>query len=257
MVAHYLPTKSICQCFSCDQSANLFAYKCTALTLIGLNVFCLALNQYTILVCVYFAQYLFVFYYYLIPRAPSLMFGCTVSVGQICVCVFVQTCVQVSLSMWYSSSIPTISSEPSVNKEYLGTSQKPNERCTSGFFPVTVGRHFCTFLVGHNWAHVLEWNRFLIRSCLPAFTFSPLRWDTPITACVWGCALMWEGVCMMYICAWGWRTEDKCMRDREQDRGGKAAEIIHIFHETTRQVLRECKIFLISSRLCLSVWFYF
>ncbi len=71
-----------------------------------------------------------VFYYYLLPRAPSLMFGCTISVGLMC--VFVRTPVHVCL--WYSSNIPTISSEYSVNKDYLGTSQQPSERCTWVFF---------------------------------------------------------------------------------------------------------------------------
>lgn len=46
-------------------------------------------------------------------------------------------CVCVCLSVCYTSSIPAISSEHSVNKDYLGASQQLNERCTWVFFSLS------------------------------------------------------------------------------------------------------------------------
>lgn len=113
MLSHYSPAKSICQRSFCDQSANLFAYKCTALTLIVLNVVVsLCFN----IQCLFVYGWLSADLLLSTTTGPSLTLGCTISVGISCVCV--------CLSVWYSSSAPTASSfGPSVNKDYQETAQ--------------------------------------------------------------------------------------------------------------------------------------
>lgn len=185
---------------------------------------CLALFQYTMLVCVWLTQCCSIIIYY---------HGAIFNVGLHNLSGYLM-CVCVCLSVWYSSSAPTASSfGPSANKDYQGW---PSERCTWVCF-FSLHSHneeaWCVRLPRHNGVRITVCEprtvalkkKYISHLLLPAF-LAPSRWMTPHTptaACAGGvCAHVREDVCALHVCVcagMGGRAHE--------GRDGRAAEIIH------------------------------
>lgn len=220
MLSHYSPAKSICQRSFCDQSANLFAYKCTALTLIVLNVVVsLCFN----IQCLFVYGWLSAVLLLSTTTGPSLTLGCTISVGISCVCVSVWVC---DIHQVHQQRPP---SGPVSTKTIR---RRPSERCTWVCF-FSLHSHneeaWCVRLPRHNGMRITVCEprtvalkkKYISHSLLPAF-LAPSRWLTPHTptaACAGGvCAHVREDVCALHVCV--------CVRGWGAERI-RAAEIIH------------------------------
>lgn len=176
---------------------------------------CLALFQYTMLVCVWLTQCCSIIIYY---------HGAIFNVGLHNLSGYLM-CVCVCLSVWYSSSAPTASSfGPSVNKDYQETAQWKMH--LGVFFSLHSHNEeaWCVRLPQHNGVRITVCEprtvalkkKYISHSLLPAF-LAPSRWMTPHTptaACAGGvCAHVREDVCALHVCVCvrGWRAER--MRD--------------------------------------------
>lgn len=116
-------------------------------------------------------------------------------------------------NVWYTNSFL------SVNKDYLGASQQPNERCTWVFFSVTAWRVdvFVAYKVSaHHCVHLT-----LSSSKEIDFIFSVAY--LPLQSLHWDGWLFILPSLWVFSHVWGWRTQHKCMRDSEQDRGWKSS----------------------------------
>lgn len=185
---------------------------------------CLALFQYTMLVCVWLTQCCSIIIYY---------HGAIFNVGLHNLSGYLM-CVCVCLSVWYSSSAPTASSfGPSVNKDYQETAQWKMH--LGVFFSLHSHNEeaWCVRLPQHNGVRITVCEprtvalkkKYISHSLLPAF-LAPSRWMTPHTptaACAGGvCAHVREDVCALHVCVcagMGGRAHE--------GRDGRAAEIIH------------------------------
>lgn len=185
---------------------------------------CLALFQYTMLVCVWLTQCCSIIIYY---------HGAIFNVGLHNLSGYLM-CVCVCLSVWYSSSAPTASSfGPSVNKDYQETAQWKMH--LGVFFSLHSHNEeaWCVRLPRHTGVRITVCEprtvalkkKYISHSLLPAF-LAPSRWMTPHTptaACAGGvCAHVREDVCALHVCVcagMGGRAHE--------GRDGRAAEIIH------------------------------
>lgn len=219
MLSHYSPAKSICQRSFCDQSANLFAYKCTALTLIVLNVVVsLCFN----IQCLFVYGWLSAVLLLSTTTGPSLTLGCTISVGISCVCVSVWVC---DIHQVHQQRPP---SGPVSTKTIRVGPVKDAPGCV--FFPSTVTTRRPDVFVCHDTTACASQcvslapspsKRNTFHTCC-YLRFLPLRdgWllILPPPPVQGGCALMCERMCVlcMCVCVRGWGAERI-----------RAAEIIH------------------------------
>lgn len=159
--------------FPCDQSTYLIAYKCMALTLIGLDVFCLVLYQYKILFCTDLARCLCVCVCVLLL---SITKGLFFKVGLHCLS---EMCVHLCKHQQFpQSSVST--------KTIWGPVSSPMKDAPLCFLPKSQQEYLIYCLVNSKcachcvWVSpvVLKRHRFHVVCSLPAFSPAPLGWVT-------------------------------------------------------------------------------